>query len=213
MKKHQKNSRIKALIVEHVNSNLKEYAIAFIIFVIGIIIGMALLQNLTEGQKSEVSGYISNTITSLKEQTEIDTLTLLKNSILNNIILTAIMWFVGSTIIGLPIVYGIVGFKGFSLGYTISAIIAILGTGNGMLFSITTMLLQNIIFIPCILALSVSATKLCKSIFKDRRKENIKFAIIRHTVFSGFICILLVMSSFIEVYISTALFNLIIKVL
>lgn len=207
MRHRKRKSRIKELILEHVNSNLKEYIISFIIFVIGIILGMALLQNLSDAQKGEISGYIYNTIDTLKGNTEIDTISLLKNSIMNNILLTILMWFVGSTIIGLPIVYGIVAFKGFSLGYTISAIIAILGTGNGMIFTITTMLLQNIIFIPCILALAVSATKLCKSIVKDRRKENIKFVIIKHTIFSGIICVLLIISSFVEVYISTTLFN------
>lgn len=210
--REKKHSKIKAIILEHVNLNLKEYIIALIIFIVGIILGMALLQNLAEEQKTEISGYIYNTIDSLKGNTEIDTISLLKSSITNNIFICLVMWFVGSTIVGLPIVYGIVAFKGFSLGYTISAIIAILGTGNGMLFTITTMLLQNIIFIPCILALAVSATRLCKSILKDRRKENIKYGIIKHTLFSGIICILLVISSFIEVYISTTLFNFMIGI-
>lgn len=210
--REKKHSKIKAIILEHVNLNLKEYIIALIIFIVGIILGMALLQNLAEEQKTEISGYIYNTIDSLKGNTEIDTISLLKSSITNNIFICLVMWFVGSTIVGLPIVYGIVAFKGFSLGYTISAIIAILGTGNGMLFTITTMLLQNIIFIPCILALAVSATRLCKSILKDRRKENIKYGIIKHTLFSGIICILLVISSFIEVYISTTLFNFMIEI-
>ena len=213
MKKRERTHKVRNLIVEHVNSNLKEYIIVFVIFIVGIIIGMALLQNLSDTQKNELSGYMYSIIDSLKEQTEIDTIALLKNSILNNIFLSVIMWFVGSTIIGLPIVYAIVGFKGFSFGYTVSAAIAVLGTGNGMLFSITTMLLQNIIFIPCLLALAVSATKLCKSIFKDRRRENIKFGIIKHTFFSGIICILLIISSFVEVYISTALFNLSLNIL
>lgn len=207
MVRQKKKSKIKTIIIEHVNCNLKEYIIALIVFIVGIVLGMALLHNLSENQKTEISGYIYSTIDSLKGNTEIDTMSLLKSSIMNNIFLSIIMWFVGSTIIGLPIVYGIVAFKGFSLGYTISAIIAILGTGNGMIFTITTMLLQNIIFIPCILALAVSATRLCKSILKDRRKENIKYGIIKHTLFSGIICILLVVSSFVEVYISTTLFN------
>lgn len=207
MVRHKKTSKIKEIVLEHINLNFKEYIIAFIVFIIGIVLGMALLNNLSDAQKSDMSQYISGTINSLKENTEIDTLALFKNSIMNNVLLCLTMWFVGSTIIGLPIVYGIVGFKGFSLGYTISAVIAVLGTGSGMLFTITTMLLQNIIFIPCILALAVSATRLCKSIFKDRRKETIKYGLIKHTIFSIGICILLIISSFVEVYISTTLFN------
>ena len=38
--------------------------------------------------------------------------------------------------------------------------------------------------IPAIIAIAVSAFKLYKSIVKDRNKENIKIEIIRHTIFS-----------------------------
>lgn len=117
------------------------------------------------------------------------------------------MWFVGSTVIGIPIVLGIVAFRGFCLGYTISSSVAIWGTGKGILFFITSMLLQNIIFIPCMLALAVSGIKLYKSIMKDKRKENIKIEIFRHTIFSVMILLLLILASFIETYVSTSLLN------
>lgn len=206
--RQKKTSKMKEIILEHISTNLKEYIITFIIFVIGIIVGMMLLNNLNEEQKAEISQYVYNTIDSLKETTTIDTITMLKNSIINNMFFCLVIWFVGSTIVGLPIVYAILAFKGFSIGYTISAVVAVLGTGKGMIFVITTMLLQNIIFIPCAIALVVSATRLCKSIIKDRRRENIKYGIIKHTLFSLVICIFLVLSSFVEVYISTNLFNL-----
>ena len=90
----------------------------------------------------------------------------------------------GSTVIGVPFVYGIIAFRGFCIGFTASSIIATLGTQKGILFLCTSLLLQNILFIPCILALGVSGLKLYKSIIKDKRKENIKIEIYRHTIFS-----------------------------
>ena len=208
MKKHKRLTGIKEIFLEHLHTNFKEYIIAFAIFIIGIVLGMVFLNNLSIEQKTDMSQYFSSTISSLKENTQIDTLSLLNDSLKNNIFLCMLMWFAGSTIIGLPLVFGIVAFRGFLLGYTISAVTAILGTGNGMLFTITTMLLQNIIFIPCILALAVSSARLCKAILKDRRKETIKYGIIKHTIFSLIIGIMLIISSFIEVYISTTLFNI-----
>ena len=110
-----------------------------------------------------------------------------------------------STVIGIPIVYGEIGYKGFCLGYTISSVVATLGTGKGILFVITSMLLHNIIFIPCLLLLAVSGINLYKSIIKDRRKENIKIEIIRHTVFSLIILAVMLFASLIETYISSNL--------
>ena len=213
MEKRNKKSFVNNLILEHIKLNIKSYIVVLAIFVIGIILGMVFISNLSENQKSEISIYVTSVIESLNNKNEIDTSALLKKSVLDNIFLTITLWFVGSTIIGLPIVYGIIVFRGFCLGYTVSAIVAILGVSKGMIFIATTMLLQNLIFIPCILALAVSGTKLYQSITKDRRKENIKLEVLRHTIFSGIICVLLILSSMIEVYISTSLLGLVIDLI
>ena len=111
----------------------------------------------------------------------------------------------------MPIVFGITLYRGFCLGYTISACISIMGLSKGLAFVILSLLLQNIIFIPVLLALAVSGFKLYKSIIKDNRKENIKIEIIRHTVFSLIMLLLLIISSIIEVYISVGILKCFIK--
>lgn len=55
--------------------------------------------------------------------------------------------------------------------------------------------------------------KLYKSIVKNKRKENIKLEITRHTIFCAFILILLGVSAFIEVYVSTNLLQICAKFL
>ena len=104
---------------------------------------------------------------------------LFKNSIMQNLILGVVIWFFGTTVIGIPIVFGLVLYRGFCLGYTISTTILVLGLTKGLTFSIIALLIQNILFIPAILALAVSGFKLYKSIIKDKRKENIKLEILR----------------------------------
>lgn len=138
---------------------------------------------------------------------------LLKDSIKKNIVLAIILWFMGSTVIGISIVYLIVAFRGFCLGYTISSVIATCGLWKGILFVLSTVFLQNIIFIPCIIALSVSGMRLHNSIMKDRRKENIKLEILRHTFFSALMLVFMIISSFIEVFVSKNILVWIIKYL
>ena len=58
-------------------------------------------------------------------------------------------------------------------------------------------------FIPALLAISVSGFKLYKSIIKDKQRENIKNEVFRHTIFSLIMIALLVSSSLIEIFIST----------
>lgn len=86
-----------------------------------------------------------------------------------------------------------------------------MGIGKGITFVLISMLLQNIIFIPAILALAVSGFKLYKSIVKDNRKENVKLEILRHTVFSLVMLAVLIISSLVETLISTNLLKIFIK--
>ena len=51
---------------------------------------------------------------------------------------------------------------------------------------------------------------LYKSIIKDRRRENVKIEIVRHTIFSILVLIMLIIASLIETYISTSLLQTVI---
>lgn len=197
---------IKSAIIDHITDNIKEYATVVLIFFIGIIIGIIFINNVNDEQGTEISNYINNFIDSMHQNSTINFFNLLKESISSNIVLTICLWFAGCTVIGMPIVYGIIAFRGFCVGYTVSSIIATLGTGKGLAFSISTILLQNILLIPAIFALSVSGIKLYKSIMKDKRKENIKLEILRHTAFSAMVCVVMILASFIETYVSSNIF-------
>ena len=207
-KQEKRTSKILNIVREHIYNNLKQYIIVSIFFLIGIIAGV-IFTNYSELQlKEQIGNYITTFIECLKTDYQIDSINLLKNIIGNHIIFAFLLWFMGCTIIGIPIVYGLVIYRGFSLGYTISTIIFTLGMGKGILFCIISLLLQNLIIIPAILALSVSGIKLYQAMVKDKRKENLKLEIIRHTIFSFFILFLLIIASIIEVYGSNNILSL-----
>lgn len=211
-KQEKRNSKILNMIKEHVRTNIKYYFTIAIVFLIGIVIGVMFINNIDENQKNQIGDYLYTFTEALNSDYKVDTNNLLKSSITNNLLLALLLWFIGSTVVGIPIVYIIICIRGFFLGYTLSSIIVTYNVWKGTLFSLCTLLLQNIIFIPCILALSVSGIRLYKSIIKDKRKENVKIEILRHTIFSGFIAIFLVLASFIEVYASSNLLTMCIKI-
>lgn len=207
----RRKNNFKELVFNHIYENLKLYIVVIIIFLIGIVAGVIFINNVNETQLIEIQNYINSFVNSLKTDSHIDKIELLKNSIGDNLILIVSMWFIGSTVIGIPIVLGIVLFRGFCIGYTVSSIIGVLGVQKGMLFLFTTVFLQNLIFIPVIICMAVSCIKLYKSIMKDKRRENIKLEIIRHTIISIMLLLFLVIASLIEVYISSNLFILTLK--
>ncbi len=204
-KRKKEKSKIRIVISNHIINNKKDYVIAVLLLLIGIIIGIMFVNHTTEEQFLEISEYIKTMANTIKSTENIDFSILLKDSIVSNIILVVILWIAASTIIGIPIVYGMIAFRGFVLGYTISSVISTLGIGNGILFTLSSLLLHNIVFIPAMLAISVSGMKLYKSIIKNREKENVKIEFIRHTIFCIIMLCFLVISSLIETYISTNL--------
>ena len=209
--REKKQLRILKIIKEHVINNKKEYVIIFLIFVIGIFSGVFFINHLQETPKTEITNYLNQFIEKFKGLESINNIELLKNSIMQNIGLAIVIWFFGTTVIGIPIVFAIILYRGFCLGYTISLCITIMGLGKGISFVLVTLLLQNILLIPAILALAVSGIKLYKSIMKDKTKENVKIEILRHTVFSTIMLIILVIASVIEIFISINILKLVIK--
>lgn len=196
----KRKNEIFTIVKDDITNNLKSYAIIVIIFTVGIFLGVLFI-NQTE-QKEEITEYINTYIEHTKTIQNGDFFGELKDDIKGNILLVLLLWFSGTTIIGIPIVFGILLFRGFCLGYTIASCVYVLGKIKGLIFVLITIFLQNIIFIPAIIILGVSSIKLYTSIIKDRRKENIKLSIFKHSIISLIVLAILIVASIVKIEIS-----------
>jgi len=131
-RRKRREFKIKQIMLRHIENNIKNYAIVSIVFLIGIVIGVIFINNSSETQSNEITAYITSFSRNLKENQNIDNLLLLKESIKKNILLAVFLWFMGSTVIGISVVYLTICFRGFCLGYTISSIILSLGIRKGI---------------------------------------------------------------------------------
>ena len=206
-----KKSKFGTILYNHIVNNKRGYLIVTILFFIGLIIGVFFINNANTSQIEEINNYLNEIVNNVKAYENIDYGNLIKQSLTSNFIIVILLWFGASTIIGIPVVYGTILAKGFSMGYTISSIINCFGIGKGIAISLAIMLLHNIIFIPTMLATSVSGVKLYQSIMKNKDRENIKIEIVRHTIFCAFMLILMLIASLIEVYGSTNIYILLLK--
>lgn len=205
----KRKNEILKIIKEDISNNIKSYFIILVIFVAGIFLGVMFINQLED--KTQIEQYINTYIDETKSLENGDYFRELQNDIKNNIILVFLLWFAGTTIIGIPIVLGLILFRGFCLGYTIASCVFVLGKAKALIFIAITILLQNIIFIPAIMILGVSSIKLYKSIIKDRRKENIKLSIVKHSIISAIILAALLISSIVKIEISYRLIVNLIK--
>ena len=204
-------SYYKDTLKNYVKNNYKEYLLVCILFLIGIFVGVMIINNCKDAQLTEITTYIKDFITKYKEIENINISRLIIESIKKNLLFAIILWLAGTTVIGMLIVLIMILLRGTILGFTISSIAITLGFFKGMIFTIASIFLQNLLYIPAILTIGVSSIKLYKSIIKDKRKENIKIEIIRHTIISFLMVILLVLSAFIGDLISIKILKKIIK--
>ena len=126
----------KEIIINNILKNKRKYILLLLIFIIGIVLGVFFINNSDENQKKEINEYITNFVTTLKENNSIDKKELVKASLKGNIVMGIALWFIGSTVIGLPLIYFFVLYKGLCIGYTMSSAILTLSTGKGILFCI-----------------------------------------------------------------------------
>ena len=205
----KKKNEVLLAIKENILNNTKSYLIVIIIFTVGIFLGVMFI-NQTEN-KNEIEKYINTYVDETKTLQNGNYLSELQKDIKNNVTLVLLLWFAGTTIIGIPIVFGIILFRGFCLGYTIASCVYVLGRMKGIIFTIITIFLHNVIFIPALMILGVSSIKLYTSIVKDRRRENIKLSILKHSIISFIIMIILIFASIIKIEISYRLIVNLIK--
>ena len=191
---------MKKVLIDYIDRNKKTFIILISFFIIGIFVGVTLLNNLSSNLKQEVDSYIESVINLLKENNEINMFEMFLISIKENILFILLIWFLGLTIIGGYFIYLTVLYKGFLLGYTAAAFIATLGIKTGTLVIIVSLLMQNVVFIPAMLLISENGIKLCKGIHKTCL--NLKEEFIRHNIIMLITIMLILIASFIEVYFS-----------
>jgi len=207
-------------ILEHIRKNLKDYILLMLFLLIGIVIGIFCVNHTSIEQQNEINNYITDYINSTKKTEYINYGKLLTDSIFKHLLFAAILWFIGITVTLYPLIYIIFVFRGFCLGYTISSLIAVLGIKDGLLLASTSLLVQNVLFIPVMLAIALSSIKFHSQIISNRETEtnrrlkhnkNIKINILKHSIFSMIMIVPIILSSLAETYISMNLANLLIK--
>lgn len=197
---------------KHVKDNIWLYFISIICIFIGMILGVYYIKYMGQADKNSLYNYLytfTENITSLN----IDSKEVFLRAMKNTIPLSVIIWFLGLTVVGIPIILIIDIIKGFTLGFTISSLINSLG-GKGIWMSIIGLIPQNMIYLPSIIFISVVAMKFSLSTIKNRLNKqwntNIVSKIASYSVvilISVFICFI---GFFIEGYFTPSVIKLLV---
>lgn len=142
---------------KHFNDNLGYYLLTILFMATGMIVGLYCVKYMQDVDKGSLINYITTISTSPNGEI-MATTKIFINTLKNNLPIIIGLWILGLTFIGAPIVLLVNLYKGFSLGFTFSFFIYALKQ-KGIILALLGVLPQNLIYVPCIIFLSVIALK------------------------------------------------------
>lgn len=187
----------------HIGENIRQYLVLLIILVLGVALGSITVNNTTEAAKAEISEYLNTFFTDVSEN-KINYFEVLRDSLTKNIELILIIAFISLSVLGRFGIYAINGYKGFTLGYTISSFIAVFGIQKGVITAMSLLLFSKLIYIPALFFLSIHSLKLYQTL-KENDGEDKKIALIKYILIMTAVLVAFIISSLTETFINSNL--------
>lgn len=188
------------------------FFIVLIMFCLGISFGLYTVKYMGASDRNDLTNYFFS-FTNNVENESIDYGRLLFEVIKKNIIIIIPIFVLGLTFFGAPIILILDLVKGYTLGYTFSFVVTTF-EGKGLGLALVSIIPQNILYIPCFIALSVISLSMSTEKFKNR---YFKTGNIKSLFFTDFlnklvmIIVLLSIGILVETYISPSLIKFVAK--
>ncbi|KXA11837.1 stage II sporulation protein M [Clostridium perfringens] len=198
-------------LVESLKENKITFLWVLLFFLVGIVLGSYTVYYMSDFNRVEITTYFNNFLEFLGGNSVAYT-SILVDSIKSILPMVVIIVLLGYTAVGTPIILMMDLAKGYVIGFTFSLIVSMLGS-KGIMLVLSGLMLQNLIFIPIIMLISVlairhSVTKLKMGVSRDRVRLDVSRAYLN---FQGLLSLIIISGILIETYISPNLIRLVIS--
>ncbi|KIO63020.1 hypothetical protein B4064_0495 [Caldibacillus thermoamylovorans] len=190
-------------ITNHIEQYSSFYIFHTVLLIMGVIFGAIVVNSLSTTQKDDLFYFINEFFSQLKSGEVLAPKEIYLHSLSYNSKYVGLMWILGITMIGLPIILLLLFLKGMVIGFTIGFFVQQMGW-KGFLLSFVSVLPQNLIIIPVFIVVAVIsvsfALQLIKKLFVKSIYQPIAPMLVKYCMFIGAAILLLGLAAFVEGY-------------
>lgn len=203
--------QIQNAVLQHLRENRWQYLLVVFIFLLGAFLGNYKVSGMGGSTKTYLLNLLDNYLY-VGAQGDIRNQEILVNAVLNQGKYVMGVWFLGLTVIGLPLILGAVLLRGLSFGFTLGFLIQEKAAG-GFMVGLLSIIPQNLIYIPFMLIWSVIAVNFTIDILKGIYfNKTIKIqGLISYTMLMLVFLLFFLLGALIEAYLSPWCLNLFLK--
>ncbi|MBB3867324.1 stage II sporulation protein M [Geobacillus sp. NFOSA3] len=196
---------VKSMIAVHMREHAPMYLFVIVLFLMGVIFGAIVVNSLNFSQKQDLYYYLTQFFGQVSKGNIASAHDMFQQSYFHNLKYVALMWVLGISIIGLPIILILLFLKGIVVGFTVGFLVNQMGW-QGFLLSFVSVMPQNLIIIPAFVIMGVISVsfslQMVRNQFMKRGHEPIFPMIMRYTMAMMLISVSLLVSSSLEAYVS-----------
>ncbi|MGI5921347.1 MAG: stage II sporulation protein M [Syntrophomonadaceae bacterium] len=193
---------LKQRIKQHIADNRWQYILLSVIFIIGLIMGNYKVLSLDGGVRSHLTGLL-DTYLSQDMPGDLDSKAIFMGAFINQARMVFLIWLLGLTVIGFPLILGVIFYRGFSLGFTMGFLVHE-RAGAGVIITILSILPQNLIYIPFLLIWAVIGINFTAYLVRGRNVSAIPLGkgLVSYTALMVVFLVVILIGSFVEAYLS-----------
>lgn len=193
---------------QHIRNNRWQYLVISLVFLIGLGMGTQKVAGLEGGVRDYLGEMIDNYLQEGQEAPIYGVSIFLAAAATQGKTVLAI-WFLGLTIIGVPLILAVVFLRGYALGFTIGFLVHQKG-GAGIIMSILSILPQNIVYIPFLIIWSVIAVNFSAYLVgRNPGGVSLGKALVNYSLLLAVFLAMFMTGAFIEAYLSPWFLSLI----
>lgn len=181
----KKKSYFQYVAINHIREYSSLYMFILVLFVMGVICGSVIVNSLSFTQKEDLLYYLSRFFGQVKDGSIASSYQMFLESLKHNIQYISLIWILGISIIGFPLILLLLFLKGTVIGFSVGFLVNAMGW-EGFRVALVSVLPQNIILVPVMIFITVLSlalsTNIIRRVFLKQVRQPLKPILIKYVV-------------------------------